>query len=112
MDLDFWKIESMLSRDSILVGVILGIIFPVVGYAILFYLKEALTSIGVIPQLYSELPSTMRTMAVLAICFNLILIQIFNNRRYEKAIRGLVFPTMIFVIIWFILYGRQLLGQF
>ena len=102
----------MLRRDSFLLGLVLGIIFPIAGYAILFFLKVALTSLGVLPEMYSQLRSTNRTIGVLAICFNLLLVQIFNARKFNNAIRGLVFTTMALILIWFLVYGRQLLNQF
>ncbi|HQW11989.1 MAG TPA: hypothetical protein PK076_08940 [Saprospiraceae bacterium] len=101
----------MFGRDSLTLGIVTGVIFPVVGYGLLLLIKESLIKGGVLPPIYDTMTSITRTIGVLAICFNLILIQVFNARRYDKSIRGLVFPTLLFVLIWFYMYGSHLFKQ-
>ena len=95
-----------------LLGLIMGALVPVIAYALLLSLKDALISSGVLPQIWETFPSTIRTIGVLAICANLIVIQFFNARRYTNAMRGLIFPTFAFMLLWFVIYGPEIFANF
>lgn len=90
----------------------MGALVPVIAYALLLSLKDALISGGILPQIWETFPSTIRTIGVLAICANLIVIQFFNSRRFNDAMRGLVFPTFAYIILWFVVYGAEIIGKF
>jgi len=104
--------QTIFSKDSLILGILMGAFVPVVAYALLLTLKDALLSGGILPELWDTLPSTIRTIAVLAICANLILIQFFNSRRFTNAMRGLVFPTFAYIILWFVVYGAEIFAKF
>jgi hypothetical protein len=98
----------MWGRDSVVSGILLGIIFPLVGYGILWLFFYALLYGGVLPEEYIHSMRAGRTIMVLAICCNIIPLQVFKRRRQDNSIRGIAFPTILFVIVWFIVYGSQL----
>lgn len=98
----------MWDRDSILSGVLLGILFPVIGYGILWLFFYTLLHGGVLPEEYAHSLRLGRTIMVLAICCNIIPLNVFKRRRQDNSIRGIVFPTIALVILWFIVYGSQL----
>lgn len=100
----------MFEKDSLMLGLIAGIIIPVAAFALLLTFKDGLVSGGVIPVEYGDSLSLQRTLAVLAICANVISLQIFNKRKFYQTVRGIVFPTFAYVGFWMYHYGGQLLG--
>jgi hypothetical protein len=50
-----------------------------------------------------------RTIGLIALILNVIPMQIFNKRNWQEAMRGIVFPTLAYVILWMYLYGYDLL---
>ena len=84
-----------MKKNTILFGLLFGIITPIFG----FYLVEALFD------LYAESVGEngdwrLRTLAVIALCFNLIPFHLFKSQGYDEALRGVVIPTIIYVFLW------------
>ena len=50
-----------------------------------------------------------RTIALFAIICNVIPLQVFNRKILFDAMRGIVFPTLFYVILWMYYYGLDLL---
>jgi hypothetical protein len=51
-----------------------------------------------------------RTLPLLAICSNLIPFHLYRKWGRDNTMRGMILPTMGFVIYWFIRYGRHMVG--
>jgi hypothetical protein len=49
-----------------------------------------------------------RTLAIVAIAINILLINIFRGRRWEHAMRGVVIATGLLAIAWLIRFGPSL----
>ncbi len=98
-----------MEKDKIIVGLILGLILPVVGYAILLEIYDLLSSSGVISDEGFSQTFRKRTIALLAVCFNLIPFSFFNKKRMYNGMRGLVFPTVLFVTIWLFYFRKSIL---
>lgn len=90
-----------MEKNSIPTGLLLGALMPIVGYILVdaifnvlmhFNLMEVVTSSG--------LSKRLRTITLLAICTNLIPFNIAKNRRWDNTMRGIVFPTLIYVGAW------------
>lgn len=98
----------MLQRDEIWVGLLYGLLIPITGFLLLFNLfslleiKGAASSVG-----FSE-NFRERTLAIVAIAFNLFLLSRFRKLRWERAMRGVVIATAILAIAWLLLYGVKL----
>lgn len=99
-----------LDKNSLVLGILLGLIVPFVGYAIWLMIFEQLENAGIMSATGFSENWRERTIALLAICMNLIPFSVYNRRRYYNTMRGMVFPTILLVIIWFVLYGRNLIG--
>jgi len=96
-------------NKSIWLGILVGIVVPIVGYAITLMVFEQLASIGAIQSFQGTFSNTQtRTIWVLGIIFNLIPFQYFKIKRIEKAMNGIVMMTIIAVIIWIIYYNKSL----
>lgn len=90
-------------------GLVLGLMIPFVGYALLLIGYEQLDEMGITNNKTLSEDFRERTIGLLAISFNLIPFAIYNAKRHINTMRGLVFPTMIFVVIWFVKFGLHLI---
>ncbi len=99
----------MFHKDSIPLGLIIGIAVPFVGYALLLELYDQLAS----SQMVSDIGFTdnfrSRTVALLAVCFNLLPFTIYSRNRCYNTMRGLVFPTVILAVTWFFYFQSHLI---
>ncbi len=99
----------MFNRDSIPIGIILGILIPVIGYYFWSSLFELLGQAGIMNPDGFSFTWRARTTSLLAICMNLIPFQIYKNKRFDKSMRGLIFPTVLFVGYWIYHFRAALL---
>jgi len=99
-----------MQKDSILTGFVLGAIVPVLGYIVIEFLFNLLTQWGLMEEVsLSSAGKRFRTTLLLAICCNLIPFQIAKNYRWDDTLRGIVFPTLIYVGFWVFTFSRNLL---
>ena len=102
--------RNFLDRDSFPVGIFIGLVFPIMIYGILLTIYDALeirllaSDVGFAPDF------RFRTLALIAICANLIPFNIYRRWGRDNTMRGMVLPTVGFVIYWFWQYGRHLVG--
>lgn len=93
--------------NKIIIGLLIGLAVPFVGYAILLILLEQLAGIDSLSDLNFDFKS--RTTALLAIALNLIPLRFFRNQRANQGIRGLLVATMLYAIAWITFFGIQFL---
>ena len=91
----------MFEKDSFIVALIAGFCVPVIGYAIIMIVFEQLNNFDAT----SVIALRPNTHALLAISFNIILIQIAKRRSWNESIRGIVFATLILSGVWFWKYS-------
>ncbi len=103
----------MFRQNSLLIGFAIGVTVPVLGYILLESLFAALEGLGVTTPTGEGIRLRDRTMALLAICCNLLPFWRFNTRFTEATMRGVLIATALFVVGWFFTYGRGVLtGDF
>ncbi|MEM8906796.1 MAG: hypothetical protein AAGD05_03025 [Bacteroidota bacterium] len=90
----------MLNKDAIGIGALLGLILPFVGYALLLELYDQLEAAQIISDIGLSDTFRKRTIALLAICMNLIPFSLFNRKRFYNSMRGVIFPTVAYVMAW------------
>ncbi len=98
----------MLEKDSIILGVIVGIILPFVGYAVFLMLYEQLESAGIINSHGFSPSFRQRTISLLAICLNLIPFIMWKGRYGYNTMRGIIFPTVAYVMVWLFYFSSVL----
>lgn len=99
-------IKNMLNKNSIPIGLAIGLLLPLAAFALLYLLFQQLGAAGVAS---SEGFSPMfreRTAGIVAICLNLIPLNQFMKRRAINSMRGIVVATVILVIVWVVYFGR------
>lgn len=90
-----------MDRDSILTGFVIGALVPVLGYVVFEYLFAFLSAKGILADAIGEaMMRRTRTVELLAICANLIPFEIGRRKRWDNTLRGIVFPTLIYVGFW------------
>ena len=100
----------MFQKDSIVAGLIVGILIPFLGYALWLEIYDQLEAIDLISP-FKVGDFRRRTSALLGICLNLIPFTFFNRKRFFNSMRGVMFPTIIYGFIWFFYFGVAMLGQ-
>ena len=91
-------------NDHLLIGLIAGLIVPFIAYALLLQASEWLSAYYERSILFTD-----RTIALVAISTNALVVNVFRRRFFNQAIRGLVFVTIILAIVWFVQFGKELL---
>ncbi|MBK6363225.1 MAG: hypothetical protein IPL63_04955 [Saprospiraceae bacterium] len=90
-----------MQKDSLLTGFVLGALVPVFGFIVIDFIFSLLTQYSLIEEVTSSTSGKrMRTILLFSICCNLIPFQMAKKERYDNTLRGIVFPTLIYVIFW------------
>ncbi len=98
-----------MNRNVLWFGLVVGLVMPFVGYALLLMMYDGLESAGLLSgQGFSE-NFRQRTLGIIAICLNLIALNFFQKRRLTHSMRGVVIATFIYAMVWFIYFGAKLL---
>lgn len=99
-----------LKKDSVWIGLGLGIAIPVAVYGVLLLLYEFLDTMGVFSDIGFAEDFRSRTLALVSICSNLLLMQTYRKtHHHHETIRGMLIASMILVGIWFWKFGYKLL---
>ena len=101
---------GLFSRNNFWIGLAVGICLPVMAYGVLLtlsdFVDESLLSADVsISRGFRE-----RTLSLIAICCNLLPFHLFNRRYADQSMRGMILPTVLYVGVWFWMFGRHLIG--
>ncbi len=95
--------------DNVLNGILVGIACPILGFALVAYIFDMLTYAGLMDATTSSSDLGRRkTVWLLGICCNLIPINVFKIKRYDNAMRGMIFPTLAYVAWWLYTYSSIL----
>ena len=97
-----------LRDNNIIVGIITGLLVPVLAYGLWTLLFNLLTSVGVMDPSGFSASWRLRTVALLSICMNIIPFNLHKKWRHSESMRGLIFPTILFVIVWVIYFKNDL----
>lgn len=98
-----------MEKNSLLTGFVLGAIVPVLGFYLIENIFDVLTQMGWMDEVsLSTGGKRYRTMTLLAVCTNLIPFHIAKLKRWDDTMRGIVFPTLIYVIMWIYTFYDQL----
>ena len=99
----------MLDKNSIFTGLVLGAIVPVLGYIVVEFIFGLLTQMGLMEYVSSSgATRRVRTLALIGICCNLIPFNISRRNKWDDTMRGIVFPTLLYVGFWLYQYGALL----
>lgn len=93
--------NKLINRDSLIFGVLLGILLPVLSYALLY-----LIDLLVYSSFHSHIVARMNYLFLLSIVVNLFPIRYyFVNLKYDKTGRGVLLVTLIATLTYFLVAG-------
>ncbi|MFN7326621.1 MAG: hypothetical protein ACK5SQ_08565 [Chitinophagales bacterium] len=101
----------MLNKNRFLTGFIPGLLMPLALYGILFALFGLLEQQGAASGEGLSSNFRERTLALVAIAINVLLINLYKRRRWEDAMRGVTVATGILAIVWLVRFGPGMFGQ-
>jgi hypothetical protein len=87
-------------RNNLNIGIGLGMLVPI----IFFGLISSIVSI-------SGLLIKTRTLALIAICLNMLLVSMFRKNRANESIRGIVLATVALAFVWFAWFYKEILAE-
>lgn len=99
----------MLSKNEIWAGLLIGIVLPIAGFMLLMQIFQLLEIKGAASGAGLSENFRERTLAIVAIAFNLIPINLYRRRRWDRAIRGVVIATGVLALAWVGRYGADLM---
>ena len=97
-----------IKRDKIWLGVTTGLVIPIMGFGILLSIYDGLEQMDLLMGKSFSPTFRVRTLSLVSICLNIIPIQFFQKRHMYNSMRGLVFPTILYIILW-LFYFRDIL---
>ena len=99
----------MMDKNSIFTGLVLGAIVPVLGYIAVEFIFGILTQMGLMDYVSSSGSTRrMRTLFLIGICCNLIPFNVARRNKWDNTMRGIVFPTLLYVGFWIYKYSAVL----
>ncbi len=91
--------------DHFLVGLGVALAVAFVSYALLLSAVDfANASFGFTMQFRP------RSLALIALCINVVPMNWFKKRYYNKSMRGVVVSTFLLAVAWFVYFGNDLLN--
>lgn len=100
----------MWDKNNVFIGLAIGIILPLIAFTSLYFLFGQLESAGMASGRGFSSSFRQRTLAIVAICLNVIPFNIFQKRRFTQSMRGLSVATVMYAIIWVVYYGKEIMN--
>lgn len=98
----------MLQRNQLSTGLIIGLLLPIVVFAILYQVFSLLERGGAASSIGLSENFRERTLAIVAIAINLLPVNLYQKRRWNEALRGVVIATAVLAVIWVVRYGAKM----
>lgn len=98
-----------LRKNELWYGLLLAMVLPIMGYGILLTLYDLLDEQGWLTSAGLSSNFRDRTLALVALCINLYLLQRFRKSYATQSMRGVVLATILFVVLWMVVYGIKLI---
>ncbi len=101
--------NSLQSYNKTYIGILVGLIVPFTAYGLLLYVYDLMDAAGIFNPVGLSAGFRERTIALIALVCNVIPMQLFSRKHYLDAMRGIVFPTLVYVVLWMYYFGWDLL---
>jgi ABC-type nickel/cobalt efflux system permease component RcnA len=91
----------MFQKNNLQIGIGLGLCLPMLVLGLLSLLNLAFG--GVLRP---------RTLALIAISANMLLVQPFRKRYFYQSMQGVIYATIGLGILWFVWHGQEIMQEF
>ena len=95
--------------DKVWIGILAGLLAPIFWYFIWLSIYDGIETMGWIEPGAIGDNFRQRTSALVAICLNILPLQIFKTQYMDRAMRGIVFPTVLYVGVWLYFFASSVL---
>lgn len=102
-------IQPFIDRYPLISGMLIGLLVPFVGYALLLSLNDALLASGNLGAGGQQPIFDRESLLLFAICLNLIPFSYFKKRYNTRAMRGVLTTTLLAGFLWLFLFSQQYL---
>jgi len=101
------SLPSVISKyDNILVGLLVSLAIPFIAYGLLLQAGDWMSNAA-----ERSITFQPRSIALVAICLNVLPMNYFRRAYHNKSLRGLIIGTMGLAMVWFFYFGRALLNS-
>ncbi len=90
----------MFWRNEIWIGLLMGFILPLLGFGLLYGIFALLDQEGMVSNVGLSKDFRQRTIGIVAIGLNAILMNRFQKNRATESMRGIVIITFVYVVLW------------
>lgn len=91
-------------RNHVFIGLIIGLAMPIIAYALILTLLESIDTYAGFTQVVLAKAIKPRTLALIAICVNILIMQYYRKLRAEESMRGIFIAVGILAIAWIVKY--------
>lgn len=96
-------------NNNILMGLLIGVTVPLLGYFCIDTIFTLLTEQGIMDEVSTSSGSKrQRTVALVAICFNIIPLQAIKSKFLSPIIKGIALATMLYAALWIYYFSASL----
>lgn len=98
---------EFLLKNKLWIGLLLGALVPFVGFACLLSLNEFIFENGNLGANREEPIFDRNSLFLFGICLNLIPFTIYQRRRLNHSMRGILGATLIYAMVWMYFFGTS-----
>lgn len=88
----------ILKQDKLQLGLILGLLGPIVGLVVIYFIKFSSNSFGIFLEEFVSNNKLITSIGSLALLANVILFTVYINTHRDKTAKGIFLVTLIFGI--------------
>jgi amino acid permease len=96
--------------DKLWVGILLGLCIPFTLYGILLMVYEQFDAARIFGNPDLSGSYRQRTIAIIALLGNAVAMQWLNKKNATEAMRGIIFPSIVYIAIWLWMFGKEIMG--
>jgi len=93
------------NNNTLIFGILIGFTVPVLAYAAIESVFDLLTQSGFMDEVTAATEiKRKRTLSLVSLCSNILAVQFFKKRAFEKILNGIVTATIIYASIWIVVF--------
>ena len=102
------QLFKVFQRNELWVGLLIGILLPLAGFTILYQIFSLLEARGAASGMGFSPNFRERTLAIVAIALNILPMNVYQKRRWDKSMRGVVVATTVLALFWLLRFGLKM----
>jgi Cu/Ag efflux pump CusA len=99
----------MFNRNVLVQGLLIGLLVPLAVAAGLFLIFKGLDALNVMNATGFRPLFRERTITLVGIAANALVINQFNKRRFTESMRGVSIATIVYIAVWLLVFWKTIL---